>query len=69
MAITPDFVFICDPGHAWLLVTQPDLDTLGLTAADFSPYTTRSTDGTIALEEDHDAMVFILAWEERHDRA
>lgn len=68
MPTKPDFVFVCDPGHAWLIVTQADLDAVGLGPADFSPASTRAADGRIALEEDVDAPTFIRAWERHHGR-
>jgi hypothetical protein len=64
----PDFVFVCDPGHAWLMVGGDDIDAVGLTPADFTPYSKRSATGQVALEEDVDAPAFIAAWEAVHDR-
>jgi hypothetical protein len=63
----PDFVFICDPGHAWLLVTDDDIAAVGLSEADFSPCSYRHGD-RVALEEDVDAPAFIAAWEAAHGR-
>jgi hypothetical protein len=66
--IRPDFVFVCDPGHAWLMVGDDDIAAIGLSAADFTPYSKRSRTGRIALEEDIDAPAFIAAWEARQGR-
>lgn len=64
----PDFVFVCDPGHAWLMVTDDDIASVGLSAAAFSPCSYRSPRGQVALEEDVDAPAFIAAWEAAHGR-
>ena len=64
----PDFVFVCDPGHAWLMVADADIAALGLGPSDFWPLSTRSPAGEVALEEDADPPAFIAAWERRHGR-
>jgi hypothetical protein len=66
--IRPDFVFVCDPGHAWLMVGDDDIAAIDLTAADFTIYSKRSPAGQVALEEDVDAPRFIAAWEAVHGR-
>ena len=53
-----------DPGHAWLRVTPEDVYSVGLTRADFTPYSYRDgADKYWYLEEDCDAGIFIRAWE------
>ncbi len=47
-----------DPGHGWVEVSASDLERVGLTANDFSPYSYRRH-GRFFLEEDCDAGVFI----------
>ena len=56
------FTFYADAGHAWLAVRTSDLEDIGLTLQEFSPYSYRNG-GTVYLEEDCDAGVFIRQWE------
>ena len=56
------FNFFADAGHGWLAVRVEDIEAIGLTAQEFSPYSYRSGD-TLYLEEDCDAGVFIQKWE------
>ena len=56
------FTFYADAGHAWLAVRVTDLEDIGLTVQEFSPYSYRNG-GTVYLEEDCDAGVFIRQWE------
>jgi hypothetical protein len=72
MTDLPDsFTRTCDPGHGWLLVKAGDIAALGLTEADFTPYSYQAPRfshdfaGVIALEEDCDAGTFIEAYKAR----
>ena len=67
----PDYYFIfeCDPGHGWLLVTLPQLTELGLKESDITPFSYVSPTGVIALEEDCDAKTFLNAWSKKTGRA
>ncbi len=56
------FVFIADPGHAWLPVKRSLLNELGV-AGDISSYSYQEDD-TVYLEEDCDAGVFLEAWKQ-----
>ena len=61
--ITANFVWLADPGHAWLKVPHDALSKLGLSPENFSPYS--YLDGeAMYLEEDMDAPVFIWAAED-----
>jgi hypothetical protein len=59
------FTFYADAGHAWLAVRVTDLEDIGLTVQEFSPYSYRNG-GTLYLEEDCDAGVFIRQWQSIH---
>ena len=53
------YYWICDPGHAWLVVPVDDLLSAG---ACITSYSYLSYDGaTVYLEEDCDAPAFIAA--------
>ena len=55
-----------DAGHGWLEVQESDLKELGVTVADFSPYSYRK--GTrLFLEEDCDAGKFFTLYKKKHD--
>jgi len=56
------FVFIEDPGHAWLPVKRSLLSELGV-AGDISRYSYQDG-GMVYLEEDRDAGVFLEAWKQ-----
>ena len=56
------FVFIADPGHAWLPVKRSLLNELGV-ADKISRYSYQDGN-TVYLEEDCDAGVFIRAWKQ-----
>lgn len=59
------FIGISDPGHAWLQVSLEDVASARLEVGQFSPYS--FIDGsTLYLEEDVDAALFVLAYEELH---
>lgn len=58
------FTFYSDAGHGWLEVSLADLEDVGLTLQEFSPYSYRSGD-TLFLEEDCDAGVFIKQYKSR----
>ena len=55
------FTLYYDAGHGWLAVTEALAATVGLTEGDFSAYSYREG-GTLYLEEDLDASVFIRTW-------
>ena len=58
------YVFVSDPGHAWLTVTIKELIELGI-ANKISSYS--YVKGTIAyLEEDCDAPLFVKAYYEKY---
>ena len=59
------FTFYGDAGHAWLAVRTSDLEDIGLTLQEFSPYSYRNG-GTVYLEEDCDAGVFVRQWKAIH---
>lgn len=61
---TKTFTFLQDPAHGWLLVSHADLQSVGLSPADFSccSYVNREL---YALEEDCDMPVFIRRLEAR----
>ena len=56
------FVFIQDPGQAWLPVKRSLLSELGV-AGDISSYSYQEDD-MVYLEEDCDASVFLEAWKQ-----
>lgn len=63
------FTFHTDNAHAWLEVSTSDLAAVGMTPADFSPYSYADRRGATPvyyLEEDCDATKFIVAWEKRN---
>jgi hypothetical protein len=60
------FIVSTDPGHGWLLVAPEDMVAVGLTEADITPYSYRSPDGVIALEEDCDMGTFLDAWKAKN---
>lgn len=62
------FTFYSDPGHAWLAVTVADVKSVGLSVADFSQYSYR-TSNTLFLEEDCDASKFVEAYRRIHGSA
>ncbi|WP_298938006.1 hypothetical protein [uncultured Ruegeria sp.] len=57
------FTFLSDPGHSWLIVAPQWIGTVGLNLGSFSPFSYVGDDGTLALEEDSDAPVFLKAYE------
>ena len=59
MSIASKVVFISDPGHGWLKVLLPELDTLGI-REQISPYSFYDTRFAY-LEEDADASVYLEA--------
>ena len=54
------FTFHTDPGHGWLEVSVSAAESVGLTPADFSPYSFRKYN-TLFLEEDCDAPKLLNA--------
>lgn len=58
------FNFYSDAGHGWLAVDTSDLEAIGLTVQEFSPYSYRQGD-TLYLEEDCDASFFVKQYESR----
>jgi hypothetical protein len=56
--------FFADPGHAWIEVPRGDLIELGI-ADKVSRYSYVKGD-TVYLEEDCDALLFFIAYEERY---
>jgi hypothetical protein len=74
MHTDPDFIVIYDERNTWLLVRQSDLDALHFKPSDLGPRTTRSPNGTIALEGDDsdvylfDAYLFIATWQASNHR-
>ena len=56
------FTFYSDAGHGWLAVRVADIEEIGLTVQEFSPYS-YCKGSTMYLEEDCDAGVFIRQWE------
>ncbi|KIC38835.1 hypothetical protein RA27_18250 [Ruegeria sp. ANG-R] len=58
-----NFTVVSDPGHAWLIVAPQWVGTVGLNVGAFSHYSYVGDDGTLALEEDRDAKVFLDAYE------
>ena len=58
-----NFTVVSDPGHAWLIIAPQWVGTVGLSLSAFSPYSYIGDDGTLALEEDRDAKVFLDAYE------
>jgi hypothetical protein len=59
----PQFTYLTDPGHGWLLVTLSDMERVGMKPTDFSSCSYRSEDGVYALEEDCDAARFVGNWQ------
>ena len=59
MRIASTVVFISDPGHGWLKVLLPELDTLGI-VEQISPYSFRDNQFAY-LEEDVDAGIYLNA--------
>jgi len=59
------FTFYYDPGHAWLEVSQTDINDVGLNDTDFSRYSYTDKQN-LYLEEDCDAGIFINAYEAKH---
>lgn len=59
----PQFVYLIDPGHGWLLVNLSDIERIGMKPEEFSIYSYRSKDGVYALEHDYDAVRFIGKWQ------
>jgi hypothetical protein len=57
------FTVVSDPSHAWLIIAPQWVGTVGLNVAAFSRYSYVGNDGTLALEEDRDAKVFLDAYE------
>lgn len=68
--MTHKFIFSSDPGHGWLLVTLEELQDIGLSEADITPYSYRHPESNIlALEEDCDAATFLERWKKHHPDA
>lgn len=61
------FTFVSDPGHGWLLVKRAELEAVGLTEADITPYSYQSGD-MLGLEEDVDAGIFLAAYKAKTGR-
>lgn len=57
------FTFHADPGHAWLEVPIRVANRVMLDVSDFSRYSF-IRGGTLFLEEDCDAALFISCWEQ-----
>jgi hypothetical protein len=64
MTLPAIFTHTCDTAHGWLIVTEADIEALGLSDSDFSPYSYRSGVWR-ALEEDCDAAVFLDRYKDR----
>jgi hypothetical protein len=62
------YTFHSDPAHGWLEVTSSDLELVGLSIKDISPYSFRK--GTrLFLEEDCDASKFWTAFKSKFGHA
>ena len=59
---TVKFQFISDPAHGWLIVSPQWIGAVGLNLAQFSHHSYVHPDGTLALEEDCDAPIFLDAY-------
>ena len=57
-----NFKVISDPAHGWLIVSPQWIGAVGLNLARFSKHSYVDLDGTLALEEDADAPVFMDAY-------
>lgn len=64
MDVPTVFTHTSDLSHGWLIVTASDIEALGLSEFDFSPYSYRSGEWR-ALEEDCDAAVFLDRYKDR----
>lgn len=58
------FSFLVDPDHGWLIVTLLDLEEVGLSEFDFTPFS-YTNGGRIGLEQDQDAVTFLEAYKSR----
>jgi hypothetical protein len=62
------FEYVQDSGHGWLRVSLQELEAVGLTLADITPYSyrkhcfDRSPQLALALEEDADMVTFMMAY-------
>jgi len=56
------FELVSGPTQSWLIVTAPDLAKVRLNRCDFSNASLISQDGSIALEDTLDALVFLKSW-------
>lgn len=59
---TVTFHYVSDPSHSWLIVSPQWIGAVGLNLARFSQCSYVHLDGTLALEEDCDAPVFLNAY-------
>lgn len=62
-----EFLFISDPGHGWLVCDVESVNEVGLSMFEFSACSF-GQNGTLFLEEDCDATLFVLAFEAHHGR-
>ena len=56
------FIVYSDPGHAWLAAPKSYLDFLGINSKISSYSYVSPSGGTVYLEEDMDAGIFMNAW-------
>lgn len=61
------YTMLTDPGHGWLAVPVTDLQELGLSTRDFSPFSYIKGE-VVYLEEDCDFAVFWEAFIHKHGR-
>jgi hypothetical protein len=57
------FTYLQDPGHGWLIVSRAELDSVGMSSADFSRCSYVLGD-SFALEKDHDMPGFLRRLDE-----
>lgn len=62
------FKHFSDPTHGWLRVDVQSIESVGLTAKSFSPFSYRYSHW-LFLEEDCDAGLFVNAYLKKHGRA
>jgi len=60
-----NFKIYADAGHAWLAVRTADIEAVGLKVTGFSHYS-YCKGGTVYLEEDCDARIFVEQWKQVH---
>jgi hypothetical protein len=61
------FKFFSDPGHGWLRVDVQTAESVGLTLADFTPFSYQWAHW-LYLEEDVDASTFFKAYMAKYNR-